>query len=241
MFCAGFQYVRSVIEDLAAKFKGGPAALTLGTTQLKASYEAQITAMRKVRSELGLDVEEAGRLQDTLNSKLRLMSSNIANSSADVERVTQELGANAARFQTLGLADSEEMVDMWTNFAKNHADGTRNFYETALEASRESQYMLRAWRKEYGRWGDDVVKSIMNVVNAADSITHKDLNVRIKDETGYDEMKTLIRSFNIMIERLEGSFNHINEFSSHAAHELKTPLTIMKGELELSMRKLLLE
>ena len=31
------------------------------------------------------------------------------------------------------------------------------------------------------------------------------------------------------------SFEHIEEFSSHAAHELKTPLTIIKGELELAL------
>jgi signal transduction histidine kinase len=38
-----------------------------------------------------------------------------------------------------------------------------------------------------------------------------------------------------MIERLEQSFAHVNEFSSHVAHELKTPLAIMRGELELAL------
>ena len=40
-----------------------------------------------------------------------------------------------------------------------------------------------------------------------------------------------------MISRLEGSFKYIAEFSSHVAHELKTPLAIIKGETEVAMRK----
>jgi signal transduction histidine kinase len=49
------------------------------------------------------------------------------------------------------------------------------------------------------------------------------------------EMEELVGSFNRMIERLEKSFSHINEFSSHVAHELKTPLAIIKSELELGL------
>ena len=46
------------------------------------------------------------------------------------------------------------------------------------------------------------------------------------------EMGSLIESFNEMIARLEKSFKHIEQFSYHVAHELKTPLTIIQGEAE---------
>jgi signal transduction histidine kinase len=39
------------------------------------------------------------------------------------------------------------------------------------------------------------------------------------------------------IVKLENSFEKISQFSSDASHELKTPLTIIKGELEIALRK----
>ena len=79
------------------------------------------------------------------------------------------------------------------------------------------------------------LKPVKKVVDLANRITHKDLTVRIKEENIDEEMQALVNSFNVMIGRLETSFGHINEFSSHAAHELKTPLAILRGEIELAL------
>jgi two-component system, OmpR family, heavy metal sensor histidine kinase CusS len=80
-----------------------------------------------------------------------------------------------------------------------------------------------------------VLKPVLNVINIADDITHSDLNLRIQETAADEEMRRLIRSFNAMIERLEKSFAHVNEFSSHVAHELKTPIAIIRGEMELAL------
>jgi signal transduction histidine kinase len=50
-------------------------------------------------------------------------------------------------------------------------------------------------------------------------------------------MHRLAAAFNDMIARLEKAFKHIEEFSSQVAHELRTPLAIMRGESELALRK----
>jgi len=86
-----------------------------------------------------------------------------------------------------------------------------------------------------GLFAKKILSPVMSVANAAKKITYKDLNVRVQPREVDIEMRELIDSFNSMIERLEKSFIHINEFSSHVAHELKTPLAIIKGELELAL------
>jgi signal transduction histidine kinase len=51
-----------------------------------------------------------------------------------------------------------------------------------------------------------------------------------------DELDRLTEVFNAMTERLDRSFARIREFTLHASHELKTPLTVMHGELETALQ-----
>jgi signal transduction histidine kinase len=82
-----------------------------------------------------------------------------------------------------------------------------------------------------------ILKPVHEITDMARKITQKDLSVRIKTKHFDKEMGSLIESFNEMIARLEKSFKHIEQFSYHAAHELKTPLTIIQGEADLLLRK----
>ncbi|MCX5707769.1 MAG: ATP-binding protein [Candidatus Omnitrophica bacterium] len=82
---------------------------------------------------------------------------------------------------------------------------------------------------------DRVLKPIMDLTRVASNITYKDLSVRVKAGRGEEELKYLVNAFNEMISRLDESFRYIAEFSSNVAHELKTPLTIIRGESELAL------
>ncbi|MBE2316996.1 HAMP domain-containing protein [Solirubrobacter sp. CPCC 204708] len=68
--------------------------------------------------------------------------------------------------------------------------------------------------------------------DTARSITETDLTRRIP-VSGSDEIAELSRTFNAMVDRLEGAFASQRAFVSDASHELRTPITIVRGHLEL--------
>ncbi len=78
---------------------------------------------------------------------------------------------------------------------------------------------------------------IEKVLEELKNITATDLSARLKNSTNQDEINELITEINNLLGRLESSFERISQFSSDASHELKTPLTIIKGEMEIALRK----
>jgi len=82
-----------------------------------------------------------------------------------------------------------------------------------------------------------IIKPIMEVAETAESITHEDLSRRVKPENAGKDTLFLVKAFNDMIARLEAAFVYITESSSYIAHELKTPLAIIKGEAEVVLKK----
>lgn len=71
---------------------------------------------------------------------------------------------------------------------------------------------------------------------AASQFHERTLHERLPRTGNGDELDRLAEVFNSMISRLESSFSQIREFTLHASHELKTPLTVMNGELETALR-----
>jgi two-component system OmpR family sensor kinase len=81
------------------------------------------------------------------------------------------------------------------------------------------------------------LKPVDEITKTARMITSKSLNQRIKLRKTKDEIGRLAETFNDMISRLGRSFKQIRQFSADASHELRTPLTILKGEMEVVLRK----
>lgn len=78
---------------------------------------------------------------------------------------------------------------------------------------------------------------VKSVVKTAEGITAEDLSLRIDLKNRKDEIGALVETFNSMIARLEKSINKIRQFSGDVSHELRTPLTIIRGEIEVLLRK----
>ncbi len=78
---------------------------------------------------------------------------------------------------------------------------------------------------------------IENILLELKQIKAKDLSARLKSNKNKDEINQLVEEVNSLLKRLESSFEKISQFSSDASHELKTPLTIIRGEIEVALRK----
>jgi len=84
---------------------------------------------------------------------------------------------------------------------------------------------------------------LYNITDTVEGISVTDLDKRLPEENGQLEIDRLAKSFNIMLERIESSFQkeqYIKEkmrrFVSDASHELRTPLTSIHGFVEVLLR-----
>ncbi len=86
---------------------------------------------------------------------------------------------------------------------------------------------LLAWRM-----ADGVLRPVGAVTAAARGISESDLTRRI-EVGGRDEIAAMATTFNAMLDRLEQAFASQRRFLDDAGHELRTPITIVRGHLEL--------
>ncbi len=81
------------------------------------------------------------------------------------------------------------------------------------------------------------LRPVANMARTLRQITAENLSLRIKPPRTRDEIRELADLFNAMLARLEDSFLSERRFIQDVSHELKTPLTILKGELEVALKK----
>jgi signal transduction histidine kinase len=74
------------------------------------------------------------------------------------------------------------------------------------------------------------------LTRAAERVNERNLGEPLPRTGSGDEFDRLTEVFNAMTVRLQASFTRIREFTLHASHELKTPLTILSGETETALR-----
>jgi heavy metal sensor kinase len=90
-----------------------------------------------------------------------------------------------------------------------------------------------------GAWvlSSRALRPLKKLTDATRKVTAQGLDKRISSVGKDQEFAELIEVYNGMLERLERSFMQANRFSADAAHELKTPLAILQGQLERAIHQ----
>jgi signal transduction histidine kinase len=78
-----------------------------------------------------------------------------------------------------------------------------------------------------------ILRPLRDVATTARSITDTDLTRRIPDPGGADELGDLVRTVNAMLDRVESGVGAQRRFLDDAGHELRTPITIVRGHLDV--------
>ncbi len=80
------------------------------------------------------------------------------------------------------------------------------------------------------------LEPIQEITSTARGVAAGDLTRRLQSESQDKEIRVLVRVLNKMFADLEASFQGQKRFTADASHELRLPLTILKGEIEVALR-----
>lgn len=81
------------------------------------------------------------------------------------------------------------------------------------------------------------IRPVVNITEISSKITKDNLNTRIDLPTNKDELYVLSKTINDLLDRMEEAVEREKQFTSDASHELRTPLAVIKGTLEVLIRK----
>lgn len=81
------------------------------------------------------------------------------------------------------------------------------------------------------------LRPLRRISQAASEIQSSNLHARIPQDGLPVELWSLAGAFNTMLDRLEEAFTRISRFSDDVAHELRTPINNMRGELEVAISR----
>ena len=80
------------------------------------------------------------------------------------------------------------------------------------------------------------LKPVQEMIHTAQMIHPEELSQRLPVPRAHDEIQSLALTMNEMLSRIQGAFQSQERFVAEASHQLFSPLTILKGEIELAIK-----
>jgi signal transduction histidine kinase len=80
-----------------------------------------------------------------------------------------------------------------------------------------------------------MLSHVRRIADAASTIGHSDLSARVPTSNRNDEVGHLALTLNRMLDRIENSIHQLHTITDSLAHDLRSPLTAIRGKLEMSL------
>lgn len=80
-----------------------------------------------------------------------------------------------------------------------------------------------------------MLSHVRRITEAASRIGHSDLSARVPTTARRDEVGHLALTLNHMLDRIENSMHQLHTITDSLAHDLRSPLTAIRGKLEMSL------
>jgi signal transduction histidine kinase len=80
-----------------------------------------------------------------------------------------------------------------------------------------------------------MLKHVRKITDAASRIGHSDITARVPTNMRNDEVSRLAETLNHMLDRIESSMHQLHTITDSLAHDLRSPLTAIRGKLEMSL------
>lgn len=158
--------------------------------------------------------------------------------------VEQALHANSQIYETLTIPDRTEQVRiLYSNIGAGvilqlgqSMENVANFVEAFRKIVIATLAMLVLLSAGFGWFlARRAVSGVQAVTRTARSITAGALQERVPVNTRGDEIDQLATTFNAMLDRIQHLVEGIQEISDNVAHDLKSPLTRIRGTAEIAL------
>ena len=158
--------------------------------------------------------------------------------------IEQALHGNAQIYETLSIADRTEQVRiLYSNIGAGvilqlgqSLENVASFVEAFRKIVIATLAMLVLLSAGFGWFlARRAVSGVQAVTHTARSITAGSLQERVPVNTRGDEIDQLATTFNAMLDRIQNLVEGIREISDNVAHDLKSPLTRIRGAAEIAL------
>ncbi|MEN9559746.1 MAG: hypothetical protein RLZZ502_957 [Pseudomonadota bacterium] len=136
-----------------------------------------------------------------------------------------------------GVRLRSEVKPLYLGLTMNRSDTVniiRTFYGVAFSITLFASMLAGLLAYSWVRRG---LLPLRRVTKTAELITANQLHQKIDLHNVPDEIKRMGAAFNSMLQRLEGSFSRLKDFSADLAHELRTPINNLLGTTQVALAR----